>query len=109
MNTPRLKRRSSATEMALQKFVSRQQIESGNGQPVSHAPIQSSPPEKKLDSHQGSCFLYTSAHCSDLKKLEEQANNLQTIEWRDLDIRQPRFQKNEPLEDGWEEVDFFNN
>ncbi len=110
MNAPRLKRRSSASEDALKKFVRRQQMELGVAQ-KDNAVCEPEPhlekkPEQK---YQGACFLYTSAHCRDLLKLKEQADQLQTIEWKDLDIRQPRLQQQNEQEDGWEEVDYFNN
>ena len=104
MNAPRLKRRSSATEEALKKFVRRQQIELGVNQNES-GQVEAHPEKKPEMQYQGACFLYTSAHCSDLQKLKEQAEQLKTIEWLELDIRQPR-QFNQ--EDGWEEVDFLN-
>lgn len=89
MDAPRLKRRSSATEEALKKFVRRQQIELGVNQNES-GQVEPYPDKKPEMQYQGACFLYTSAHCSDLQKLKEQAEQLKTIEWLELDIRQPR-------------------
>lgn len=36
-------------------------------------------------------FLYTSAHCYDLRQMEELAKQLETIEWREIDVRHPKF------------------
>ena len=65
MNAPRLKRRSSATEEALKKFVRRQQIELGVNQNES-GQLEPHLDKKPEMQYQGACFLYTSAHCSDL-------------------------------------------